>query len=62
MKNFTIYTRERISAASGNNLATGNIKCGATIFWVNGSVMQATGNATHGAVLSDWTFSNFLNG
>ncbi|MBI5591017.1 MAG: DUF1566 domain-containing protein [Deltaproteobacteria bacterium] len=40
------------------NLATANIKSGATIFGVSGSVLQATGTAGAGDVLTGKTFSN----
>lgn len=40
------------------NLVAENIKSGAAIFGVNGSVIQATGNAAAGNVLTGTTFSN----
>ena len=40
------------------NLTPGNIKSGVSIFGVNGSVTEATGDATSAEVLSGKTFSN----
>lgn len=48
----------RIATASDTSLVSGNIKSGATIFGVGGSVIQATGSATTANVLSGVTFSN----
>ncbi len=44
--------------AGDANLTTANIKSGASIFGVSGGVIQASGNAAGGDVLSGQTFSN----
>jgi hypothetical protein len=53
-----LYSGGKSATAADANLIPGNIKGGTAIFGVNGSVIQATGNAVAGAVLSGDTFSN----
>ena len=53
-----LYSGSKSATATDSNLAAGNIKSGTAIFGVSGTVIQATGNATAGNVLSGATFSN----
>ena len=53
-----LYSGGKSATAADSNLVAGNIKSGAAIFGVSGSVIQATGNAVAGNVLSGATFSN----
>ena len=46
------------SVAGDADLVAGNIRAGVTLFGVAGTVLQATGNAVAGDVLSGKTFSN----
>ena len=48
----------KTATANDSDLVAGNIKQGANIFGVTGSVIQATGNAAAGDVLTGKTFSN----
>ena len=48
----------KTATANDADLVAGNIKQGVDIFGVNGTVIQATGNATAGDVLTGKTFSN----
>jgi hypothetical protein len=53
-----LYSGGKTATAGDTSLVTGNIRSGAAIFGVNGSVIQATGNAAAGDVLSGKSFSN----
>lgn len=53
-----LYSGSKTAAANDTNLVSGNIRSGAGIFGVSGSVIQASGNAAAADVLIGKTFSN----
>ncbi|OQW99377.1 MAG: hypothetical protein BWK80_63095, partial [Desulfobacteraceae bacterium IS3] len=53
-----LYSGSKTAAANDTNLASGNIRSGASIFGVSGTVIQSSGDASAGDVLSGRTFSN----
>jgi hypothetical protein len=53
-----LYSGSKTATAADSNLAPGNIRSGTAIFGVSGSVIQASGNAGAGDVLTGKTFSN----
>jgi hypothetical protein len=52
------YYSEKTATANDADLVSGNIKSGVNIFGVNGSVIESSGNAAAGDVLTGKTFSN----
>ncbi|WP_069470807.1 Lcl C-terminal domain-containing protein [Candidatus Marithrix sp. Canyon 246] len=55
------YSGGKTATANDSNLTAANIKNSVTIFGVSGSVVEATGDATAGEVLTGNTFSNSGN-